>query len=717
MRSFLIGAGPAALVLATATVASAQAFPPIGPELAVSLPATDAAVNPAVSAIADRGYVVVWRAGTNILGRRFDAAGQAAGVEFTANVLPVSSAAPAVAARPDGSFLVVWQAPDGTGDGVFARRFDPAGVPMGGEIALSTTLAGSQSSARVAAGAHGYAVTCYSAITTVLLLLDRNAVPIRAITVPPPAGSADVAANETGFVVAVSNSTVVKAHLFDAAGNLRASTDVATILAKGGVPPPTLYRVYPRVTSAGDGTFTVSWSSYLVVYELPFPPTVHVYDYGTSVRRYGASGAALGPARRVHDSSAGIHDQGTLAAAPGGRLFATWASRPVAECGGCPPPAPEDGSGSGIYGRVFDPAGNDLSGELRVNTTTSGDQAFPAVAVAGEGGALVVWQDAPSRGIFGQRFGSYLAPVRFEVDSAASPTANGNGVLEPGERVGVAAAWRNQSGYPQPLTSHAVLGGGPGPFYETPDSFADFGIVANGSIGDCRDTGNCFVVGISGARPAPHWDAQFAEQVVPTNLLPWRVRTMHVGDSFADVPRSSPFVRFVETVFHNDVMTPCAPGNFCAALPVTREWMSVLVLRALDISLMPPACVAGSERFTDVPASNMFCPWIEELARRGVVGGCGTGLYCPLASVSRETMAVYLILTREGTGYRPPACTTPMFNDVPATSPFCRWIEELARRQIVGGCGGGAYCPAAPVSREQMSVFLTGTFGLLLYVP
>ena len=77
--------------------------------------------------------------------------------------------------------------------------------------------------------------------------------------------------------------------------------------------------------------------------------------------------------------------------------------------------------------------------------------------------------------------------------------------------------------------------------------------------------------------------------------------------------------------------------------------------------------------------------WIEELARRGVVAGCGGGNYCPQGSVTREAMAVYLLVTREGTGYTPPACTTPLFNDVPASSPFCRWIEELARRGIVGG--------------------------------
>jgi hypothetical protein len=42
-------------------------------------------------------------------------------------------------------------------------------------------------------------------------------------------------------------------------------------------------------------------------------------------------------------------------------------------------------------------------------------------------------------------------------------------------------------------------------------------------------------------------------------------------------------------------------------------------------------------------------------------------------------MAVFVLRTLEP-ALSPPACTTPMYNDVPATSGFCRWIEELTRR-------------------------------------
>ena len=66
----------------------------------------------------------------------------------------------------------------------------------------------------------------------------------------------------------------------------------------------------------------------------------------------------------------------------------------------------------------------------------------------------------------------------------------------------------------------------------------------------------------------------------------------------------------------------------------------------------------------------------------------------------------------------PPPCSPPnLYVDVPETSPFCPWIEELTIRGIVSGCGGGAFCPGSAVTREQMSVFLTATFGLTLYGP
>jgi hypothetical protein len=120
--------------------------------------------------------------------------------------------------------------------------------------------------------------------------------------------------------------------------------------------------------------------------------------------------------------------------------------------------------------------------------------------------------------------------------------------------------------------------------------------------------------------------------------------------------------------------------------------------------------------FGDVPISSPYCRWIEELARFGVTGGCGNGNFCPGANVLRQEMAVFVLRTAEP-GFVPPACGTPVFSDVPASSPYCRWIEELVRRGVVAGCGGGKFCPDEPVTREQMAVFIVLTYGLGIYEP
>ena len=109
--------------------------------------------------------------------------------------------------------------------------------------------------------------------------------------------------------------------------------------------------------------------------------------------------------------------------------------------------------------------------------------------------------------------------------------------------------------------------------------------------------------------------------------------------------------------------------------------------------------------FGDVSCPSLFAVWIEELASEGITGGCGGGDYCPLAPVTRGQMAVFLLKTEHGSSHTPPACTG-VFPDVPCGSQFADWIEELAAEGVTGGCGGGNYCPTSPVTRAQMAAFL-----------
>ena len=116
--------------------------------------------------------------------------------------------------------------------------------------------------------------------------------------------------------------------------------------------------------------------------------------------------------------------------------------------------------------------------------------------------------------------------------------------------------------------------------------------------------------------------------------------------------------------------------------------------------------------FPDVPCSSNFAPWINELVVQGITTGCGSGLFCPTNPVTRQQMAVFLLKTLEGSSYAPPACTVATFDDVPCSSGFAPWIYELVARTITAGCGGTNYCPTTNATRGQMAVFITKTFSL-----
>ncbi len=121
------------------------------------------------------------------------------------------------------------------------------------------------------------------------------------------------------------------------------------------------------------------------------------------------------------------------------------------------------------------------------------------------------------------------------------------------------------------------------------------------------------------------------------------------------------------------------------------------------------AAAAISVDFTDVPPSNIFHDAVNTAARNGISNGCGGGNYCPASPVTRGQMAVFLLRSKYGAGHEPPAATGTVFVDVDGSRPFDPWIEELGSLGITGGCGGGAYCPDAPVTRAQMAVFLLKT--------
>jgi S-layer family protein len=187
--------------------------------------------------------------------------------------------------------------------------------------------------------------------------------------------------------------------------------------------------------------------------------------------------------------------------------------------------------------------------------------------------------------------------------------------------------------------------------------------------------------------------------------------TVLQGAAFLDVPVGHIFYNQIGKLSARGITVGCGGGNYCPDQVVTREQMAAFIIRAIGEfdPLTPP-----SQRFGDVPPSNPFYNFIEQMAVRGITSGCSTMplLYCPSGSVTREQMAAFII---RGIGeFSPPLPAMQRFGDVPPSNPFYNFIDRMAVLGITSGCSAmpPLYCPTAPVTRGQMAVFLVVAFNL-----
>jgi hypothetical protein len=704
MLKQVVGASSVCLAFAAAAVAQT----PAGPEFRVNTYTLRNQVSASSAMEQDGDFVVVWLSygqdGSEygVFGQRFAMSGAPRGGEFRINTYTAGrQRSPSVAVGPRGDFVAVWAGvEDGSGMSIQGQRYDEAGVPVGAEFLINTLTTGNQYPTRVGMAADGRFVVSWvgenadgSSDGIVARRFDAagggigNEFVVNTYTTGIQRNHDLTVEADGGFVVVWEDwnghdgsGLGIFGQRYDGSGNRLGSEFQVNSYATG-------QQILPSVSASPKGGFVVAWAG---------RSNGSLYD--RVARRFDASGNALGNDFVVNTYTTGHQYWGQVAHDALGNFVVTWHG-PVF-------------NSNDSFAQRFDALGARRGGEVRINTYTEAAQAFPRVASDAVGNFVVTWmsqyQDGSDWGIFAQRFGG-LGPAALTVDTP------GNQVLEPGETVGVRPAWRNANGAAQTFSGTlANIAGPAGATYAITDAAGDYGTVANGATAQCTD---CYAVSVSNppTRPAVHWDASAVESILPDTQGQQKQWLLHVGDSFTDVPRASGFYRFVETLLHHGVTGGCSAIEYCPTSSTTRAQMAVFVLVAKEgMGYVPPACTTPV--FNDVPASSAFCRWIEELARRGVVGGCGDGNYCPASAVTREQMAVFVLRTLDP-ALNPPACTTPIYNDVPATSPFCRWIEELTRRAVVTGCGGGNYCPTASVTREQMGVFISATFGLTLYGP
>ena len=143
---------------------------PLGDEFPVNQGTVGDQNDAVVAAAADGGFVVVWETNAlldefeDLVARRFDSAALPVGDDFQVNVFTTGDQEDAdIAVSDTGDFVVVWESEsqDGSYDGVFGRRLDSTGQPLGGEFAVNTYVPGDQDDPSLAVGPDGTFVVAW----------------------------------------------------------------------------------------------------------------------------------------------------------------------------------------------------------------------------------------------------------------------------------------------------------------------------------------------------------------------------------------------------------------------------------------------------------------------------------------------------------------------------------------------------------------------------
>lgn len=289
---------------------------------------------PGVSFAPDGGFVVVWQSdgqdgdGWGIFAQRFEEDGSLAGPEVQVNATTAGDQrGPVIAHGSSGTFTVAWESSgqDGDGWGVYARRFDASG-PLTGEVQVAVSGAGNQRRPALAVQPAGHVVVAWEGpdgsgpgIFLRRFAADLTApgdeVRANAETAGFQSGAA-LACDASGNVIVVwegsgrdGGASGIGARRLDRSLDFLGDEIDVNSTSAG-------LQSRPVVASSGAGDFVVAWESW----------TQDSGGPGVFARELDFLEQPKGPELRVNSFIPGPQRRPALAASPAGEILAAWES-------------------------------------------------------------------------------------------------------------------------------------------------------------------------------------------------------------------------------------------------------------------------------------------------------------------------------------------------------------------------------------------------------
>jgi hypothetical protein len=417
--------------------------------------------SPKISSGPDGTFVVVWadtRSGSNVYARRFDHSGNPLGASFKVSQGDGSKlrTSPGVSVGHSGKFVVVWEDYRNLDGDIYAQRFDSSGTGLGENILVTLdSFSEDQYSPSVSMGLNDRFIVAW---VDLRYGYEHKAIFARSFSFENPLGDTALFSVTSGtssvvqgappivadtlgrFTVAWTEYTpsdpTVYAQRFDSLGQALGDTIIVSSLQCAGE------RHGMATSSSPDGSFTVTWmdnrSGNYDIYAQAVTsdgflngtnltlnddelganqdqPQIAVREDGGFVvvwedfrrggsdifmRRFDQSASPLSDDHMVNDSLGRFyHGNPDLACDGPGKAVVVW----------------EDARGSllEVYGQLFDPSGNPMGGNFRVNCQGMVSSSFPCCDMSPAGKFVVVWSASEGNGnnVYGRLFSSDGAPV------------------------------------------------------------------------------------------------------------------------------------------------------------------------------------------------------------------------------------------------------------------------------------------------------------------
>jgi hypothetical protein len=416
-----------------------------GAEFQVNKHTTYDQKNAAIAMDRSGNFVVVWSSydqdcsSNGVFGRLFDPNCIPLDEEFQINTTSSGNQAePAVAMDSAAGFVVAWQGPgltEGEQEDIFARRFDPNGLPIGDEFEVNSYTDDQQLFPSAAINDDGTFIIVWESDNMPELgdkaicgqLYDSNGVEFGAEFFINAESSVcrypDVETDANGNFAVVwlddKSSNSIMAGLFDPNGTPRTDTFKVNTVRFSSI-------TKPSVAMDATGKFVVTWDG---------DPNLAGLD-DIHARLYDANGTPLGEQFLVNTTLAGAQQYPQAAMNDDGEFVIVWDCRID----------PNSESERDIYGQRFDSQGQRLGDEFQVNTYVADDQRNPAVVIGPDGQFIVAWQSYAQDG---SRYGIFARPGPI----IGSADFDGDGIVDFRDYRILAGEWNKTE---NPLTADLI---------------------------------------------------------------------------------------------------------------------------------------------------------------------------------------------------------------------------------------------------------------------